>query len=354
MAYIKKYLHHIFVDGINGMSVGIFATYVLGNILLQLGPYMPYPIRSLFSVFGELLCVLTCAGIGIGIAYKFKGDFWISLSAAVCGMIGGYATDILAGTFSSGNTVLLDSPGEPLGAFAAACIGIEIGQLLAGKTDFDCILTPTLTIGSGSLAGLFLAPYISKFLTWFEEILSLSSQQNPFLMGMFLAVLMAAASTLPLHTVVLSYHLHLTGLAASAAAVGCCCSMIGFAVISYRENGISGFLAQGFGTSTLQMANVLRKPILLLPILLSSAILGPVSTILLEMTNTPAGAGLGTLGLGSLISAWRHMSLTTDPILTLFKIVLLYLLLPAGLSLFFSEWMRKRNWIKAGDLKLDF
>lgn len=353
MTYLKKYLHHLFVDGINGMAIGLFATYVLGTIFQQIGLYTVGLISSFLYSVGELLCSLTCAGIGISIAHKFDEDIWVSLSAAGCGMVGGYASQIIDGTILSGHSLFLSGPGEPFGAFIAAYIGIEIGHILAGKTKLDFLITPVLTISTGAAAGLLLSPHISTFTTWLGNLISWGTSQNPFFMGIIVSVFMGMASTLPIHAVTLASSLHLTGLAAGAAAVGCCCNMIGFAVASYHENKISGLLSQGLGSSTLQLANILRKPIIGLPVLLSSAILGPVSTVLMKMTNSTTAAGLGSLGFNCSISAWQTMSQTQDPAIVIIKIFFMHFLLPGLFTMFFSEWMRKQKWIKFGDMKID-
>lgn len=353
MTYIKKYLHHLFVDGINGMAIGLFATFIWGTILQQIGGYTSGYISALTYHMGELLCSLTCAGIGVGMAYKFHEGLWVSICSAICGMAGGYASQIISGSILSGGAIILSTPGEPLGAFVAAYVGIEIGHILAGKTKFDFIITPLLTLGSGITAGLLAGPYIAMFTSWLGRLISWSTQQNPFFMGILVSVLMGMVSTLPIHAITLASSLHLSGLAAGAAAVGCCCNMIGFAVASYQENKVSGLFSQGLGTSTLQMANILKKPIIWLPVILSSAILGPISTTLFKMTNSAASAGLGTLGFSCSISAWQYMCQTQSTALVLVKIFLMHFLLPGIFTLFFSEWMRKQKWIKFGDMKLD-
>ncbi len=353
MTYIKKYLHHLFVDGINGMAIGLFSTFVWGTILQQIGFYASGDISILIYNIGKLLCSLTCAGIGIGIAHKFQEELWISICSAICGMAGGYATEILSGEIISGNSIILSGPGEPLGAFVAAYVSIEIGHILAGKTKFDFIIAPVLTIFSGVTAGLFICPYIAMLTSWFGSLISVGTQQDPFLMGIIVSVLMGIASILPIHAMTLASSLHISGLAAGAAAVGCCCTMIGFSITSYQENKMSGFISQSIGTSALQLANVLRKPMILLPSILSSTILGPISTMFMKMTNSTASAGLGSLGFSCSISALQYMGQTQNPIIVIVKIFLMHFLLPGILTLFFSQWMRKQKWIKFGDMKLN-
>ena len=172
-------------------------------------------------------------------------------------------------------------------------------------------------------------------------------------MGIVVSVLMGMILTLPISSAALGIILNLSGLAAGAATVGCCCNMIGFAVASYRENKIGGLLAQGVGTSMLQVPNIMRKPIIWLPAILSSAILGPVSTMLFHMTSNATGSGMGTAGFVGQIMTWQVMTQTEEPVIVLIKILVIQFLLPGLLSLGISEFMRKHNFIKQGDMKLD-
>ena len=159
--------------------------------------------------------------------------------------------------------------------------------------------------------------------------------------------------TLPISSAALGVILNLSGLAAGAATVGCCCNMIGFAVASWRENKFSGFLAQGIGTSMLQVPNIVRHPQIWIPPILSSAILGPVSTMLFQMTNNATGSGMGTAGLVGPIMTWQVMTQTEAGTIVLFKIMIIQFILPAVITLLISEFMRKRRWIHPGDMKLD-
>ena len=172
-------------------------------------------------------------------------------------------------------------------------------------------------------------------------------------MGILVSVLMGMILTLPISSAALGVILNLSGLAAGAATVGCCANMVGFAVASYRENKVNGLLAQGLGTSMLQVANIFRKPIIWLPAIISSAILGPVSTMVLHMTNNATGSGMGTAGLVGQITTYQTMIATEDPTVVLIKIIVLHFILPAVLTLGISEFMRKKGWIKMGDMKLD-
>ena len=178
------------------------------------------------------------------------------------------------------------------------------------------------------------------------------TEQQPFLMGIVVSVLMGMILTLPISSAALGVILNLSGLAAGAATVGCCCNMIGFAVASWRENKFGGFLAQGLGTSMLQVPNIVRHPLIWLPAILSSAILGPVGTMLFHMTNNATGSGMGTAGLVGPLMTWQVMSPTEDPAMLMLKIILIQFVLPAVVTLLISEFMRKQRWIKPGDMKL--
>lgn len=350
---IKKYLHRVFIDGLSGMAMGLFATLIVGTIIQQIGTLIGGQIGDLIFLVGKVAAAVTCAGIGVGVAHKFQESSLVVLSAATCGMIGGYASKLLAGTVFSDGSIILAGPGEPLGAFIAAYVGIEVGHLIAGKTKIDILLTPLVTIGTGSAVGILVGPPISSFMTWLGSLINWGTEQQPFLMGIVVAVLMGMILTLPISSAALGVILNLSGLAAGAATVGCCCNMIGFAVASYRENKLGGLLAQGIGTSMLQVPNIMRKPVIWLPAILSSAILGPVSTMLFHMTSNATGSGMGTAGFVGQIMTWQVMTTTESPVAVMIKIILIQFLLPGLLALGISEFMRKHNFIKTGDMKLD-
>ncbi len=275
MEKVKKALNHVFIDGLSGMALGLFATLIIGTIIQQIGNLIGGTVGDTLYLFGKAASVMTSAGIGIGVAYKFKEPVYVTLSAATAGMVGGYASKILAGTLiGEGGVVVLAGPGEPLGAFIAAIVGIELGHLVAGKTKIDLLVTPFVTIVTGSAVGLLVGPPITRFMTGLGAIINWGTEQQPFLMGIVVSVLMGMILTLPISSAALGIILNLSGLAAGAAVVGCCCNMVGFAVASYRENKIGGLLAQGVGTSMLQVPNIVRKPVIWLPAIISSAILG--------------------------------------------------------------------------------
>ncbi len=357
MKKLRKILNHIFIDGLSGMALGLFATLIVGTILEQIGKYVselsPY-IGGFIVVCAGVAKALTGAGIGVGVAVKFKQSPLVTVSAAVAGMVGAFASKIIAGSLiATPSVVTLAGPGEPLGAFVAALVGIEVGRLVSGKTGLDIIITPVVTIASGCIAGLLIGPYVSYFMTMLGGFINWGTEQQPFLMGIIVSVIMGMVLTLPISSAALGISLNLSGIAAGAAVVGCSAQMIGFAVQSFRENKVSGLISQGVGTSMIQMPNIVRKPIIWLPPIIASAILGPVSTCVFGMVNNATGSGMGTSGLVGQIMAYTTMTEAgITPLAALGEIVLMHIIAPAILTLLISELFRKLKWINFGDMKL--
>ena len=353
MKRIKKLANEIFIEGLSGMATGLFATLIIGTIIQQIGTLIPGTIGDMFFIIGKIAASVTGVGIGCGVAVRFKESPLVIMSAATCGMMGAFASKILAGQVLVDGAIVYAGPGEPLGAFIASLAGIYIGRLVSGRTKVDIIITPLLSILAGSAVGLLFGPPISEAMVFIGEIINISTQQQPLLMGVLVSVLMGMVLTLPISSAALGIILNLSGLAAGAATVGCCANMVGFAVASYRENKVNGLLAQGLGTSMLQIGNIMRKPIIWLPVIITSAILGPVSTMVFQMTNNSTGSGMGTAGLVGQITTFQTMTAEgRDAGLVLFSILLLHFVLPAALSWSISEFMRKKRWIKTGDMKL--
>lgn len=352
MDKVKNVLREIFIDGLGGMALGLFATLIIGTIIQQVGNFMPDPIGGYLFLIGKIAAAVTGAGIGCGTAFKLKATPLVMLSAAVAGMVGGFAGKAVAGTVLVDGMIQLVGPGEPLGAFIAALVSIYIGRLVSGKTKVDILITPFFCIISGATVGLILGPPISNFMMGLGSIINWGTTQAPFIMGTVVSVTMGIILTLPISSAALGIILNLSGAAAGAATVGCCANMVGFAVASYRENKMNGLLAQGLGTSMLQIGNIVKKPIIWLPAIITSAILGPLSTVVFGMTNNATGSGMGTAGLVGQITTYQTMIETDEPTIVLAKIIVLHFILPALLSLGISELMRKKQWIKDGDMKL--
>ncbi len=350
----KKRMNEIFIDGLSGMASGLFATLIIGTIIQQIGTLVPGTAGDCLFMMGKVAASVTGAGIGCGAAVRLKASPLVMLSAAATGMMGAFAGKVIEGKVLIDGSMCFAGPGEPLGAFIAAMVGIYVGRLVSGRTKADILVTPCICIISGASAGLVLGPPISAFMTWLGSVINWGTVQAPFLMGIVVSVLMGVILTLPISSAALGIILGLNGIAAGAAAVGCCANMVGFAVASFRENKWNGLLAQGLGTSMLQIGNIVKKPVIWLPAIVASAVLGPVSTVVFGMVNNPTGSGMGTAGLVGQINAYQTMIQSgVSSGMAIFQIALMHFVLPGILALLVSELMRKKQWIMDGDMKLD-
>ena len=280
----------------------------------------------------------------------------VVISAAVAGQLGAQASGLLSGsaivTDTIGTGLMLRGPGEPLGAFLAAYAAIEAGRLVSGRTPVDILVTPLTTIVTGGAVGLVLGPPISSAMVALGGLVNWGTERQPLLMGVIVAVIMGMILTLPISSAALGIILDLSGIAAGAATVGCATQMVGFAVASFRENRWSGLLAQGVGTSMLQVPNIVRHPLIWVPPTLASAILGPIATVVFRIESNAVGSGMGTSGLVGQIMTWQVMEPAWGGGRTLASIVGLHFIAPALLTLGISEIMRRKNWIGPGDMAL--
>ena len=331
---IKGYL----VKVLNGMALGLFSSLIIGLILKQLGTY--FNIDSLVQ-FGIISQNLMGPAIGAGVAYSIGVSALGIFAAIVTGAIGAGTIEILA----SGSLII--HIGEPVGALVASLAGAEFSRLFQGKTKVDIVLVPAGTIITGGLIGQWIAPLVISIMTWLGNLINIATELHPIPMGIVVSTLMGIILTLPISSAALAISLGLNGLAAGAATVGCASQMIGFAVASYRENKLGGFLAQGLGTSMLQIPNIIKNPLIWIPPIITSAILGPIATVLFKMENNKIGAGMGTSGLVGQFATIEVMGGKA-----LFAIILLHFVLPMTLTLLISEYMRKKGLIKAGDMLL--
>lgn len=345
MEKTKKILNRIFIDGLSGMALGLFSTLIIGTIIAQIGTLIGGSVGSYLKAISNVAKTLTGAGIGVGVACKFKEGPLVTVSAAVAGMIGAFP--------AAPEAITLGAPGEPLGAFVAAYVAIEVGHLVAGKTKVDILVTPLISICAGAAIGLFVGPYITDFMKWLGGLVNVNVEQSPIFGGIIVSVLMGMILTLPISSAAIGISMGLTGLAAGAATIGCCCQMVGFAVASYRENKVGGLIAQGVGTSMLQIPNIVRRPIIWIPAIVSSAILGPVASAVLHMVSTPVGSGMGSAGFVGQIAAFGAMTEAgMSTWMALLQIAIMHFILPALLTLGVSEFMRKKGWIREGDMAL--
>ena len=212
MKTVKKVLNHIFIDGLSGMAMGLFATLIVGTIIQQVGNLIGGQAGEMLFFLGKMAAAMTSAGIGVGVAHKFKEPPLVAVSAATAGMVGGFASKILAGTVLVDGTIVLAGPGEPLGAFIAAYIAIVMGHLVSGKTKIDILVTPVTAILAGSAVGLLVGPPISNFMVWLGSIINWGTEQQPFLMGIIVSVLMGMILTLPIISAALGVILDLSWL----------------------------------------------------------------------------------------------------------------------------------------------
>ncbi len=353
MKTVRKILNYIFVDGLSGMALGLFATLIIGTILEQIAGFINNDIGVYLSAVAAVAKSLTGAGIGAGMAFKYKSTPLTGVSAAVAGMVGAFASKLIAGSVLTDAGMLYSGPGDPLSAFIAAFFAIQVGKLVGGKTKLDIILTPAASIIAGCAAGLFIGPPASKVTTYIGEIISWGMERQPVIMGIVVSVVMGICLTLPISSAALGIILGLSGIAGGAAVVGCSCHMVGFAVASYRENKLGGLIAQGVGTSMLQMPNLVKHPQLWIPPIVASAILGPISSAVLEMTCHASGSGMGTSGLvGQFMTYSSMIESGVDAKVVIIEIAVMHFIAPALITLGVSEFMRKNKWISFGDMEL--
>lgn len=347
MKLIKKWLNEIFIDGLSGMALGLFSTLIIGTIIAQIGGLIGGTFGAYLIAISNVAKTLTGAGIGVGVACKFKQGPLVTVSAAVAGMIGAFPTVHNMEAFALGK------PGEPLGAFIAAIVAIKIGKLVAGKTKVDIIITPLISILPGAAVGFIVGPPITAFMAWLGALVNINVEAHPIVGGILVSVLMGMILTLPISSAAIGVAMSISGLAAGAATIGCCCNMVGFAVASYRENKVGGLIAQGVGTSMLQVPNIVKKPIIWLPAIISSAILGPIGSAVLGMTSTPVGSGMGSAGFVGQFAAFESMTAGgMGAGMAILLIIIMHFVLPAALTLLVSEFMRKKGFIAQGDMAL--
>ncbi|MBE5744314.1 MAG: PTS sugar transporter subunit IIC [Clostridiales bacterium] len=362
---IKKISTRWFITAFSGMAQGLFCTLIAGTILALIAKWVGnnYVGNTLNSI-ANIAKSLMGAGIGVGIAFALTKNKLLIFSCAVAGFVGAFADKLIVG--GAGLPVLsLGAPGNPIGAYVVTLLAVELVSLYAGKTKLDIILVP-LGVLFISLAGVFVAWPFIKLIDLFAKLLVVTinaGEAVKILVGILIAVVMGILLTMPTSSAAIWIAIatsntalenpEVFAIAGGAAVAGCAAHMVGFAVASFRENGVSGLISQGLGTSMLQIPNIMKKPIIMVPEIISSAIAGLVA-VLLNMRCTAAGGGMGTSGLVGLFGVIDANSLyEIAPILTILGIALCLFIIPAGVTLLVSEFMRKKNWIKFGDMKLE-
>lgn len=363
---IKKYCKRYFIDAFSGMAQGLFCTLIAGTILAQIASWCgDNGFAHFLTYVASIAKMLMGAGIGIGIAHKLGAKPLVIFTAGVTGMVGawtGSLVDVLCqnATFS----FAFGAPGNPIGAYVLAVFTVEIAGLYAGKTKLDIILIP-LGMMLLCLGGVFLAWPFIKLIDLLAKLIVLAIEAGvavKILVGIFVAVVMGILLTMPTSSAAIWVAIatsatalenpEVFAIAGGAAVAGCSAHMIGFAVASFRENGVSGLISQGIGTSMLQIPNIMKKPVIMVPEIVASAVCGLVA-VLLDLRCNASGGGMGTSGLVGVfgtIDASMNVIPTWKLVL---GIVLCLFVLPALISFGVSEIMRKTGVIKFGDQKLD-
>lgn len=337
---VKRYLQ----DALSAMALGLFGSLLIGVIFDTIGVqtanlFGDNTISSFFVEVGAQAKAYMGAAIGVAVAWSLKSPPLVLFTSVVTGMMGASMTGFG-----------IDVAGGPAGAFIAVALGAEFGKMVSKETKVDILVTPAVTLIVGAIAAKLVGPAIGWCMMKLGDLIMTATEWQPFVFGIVISVIVGLALTAPISSAALCIMMDLTGLAAGAATVGCCAQMVGFAVASYRENGVGGLVAQGLGTSMLQVSNIIRNPWILVPATLASAIIGPLSTCVFKMTNIAVGAGMGTSGLVGQIGTFNDMGFTID---TLWKVLLLQIVLPAILTLVIDKLMRELGLIKDGDYKLD-
>ena len=331
------FLNNTLVKILNGMALGLMASLVTGVILKQIGTYLN--IQELI-MFGQVAQYMMGPAIGAGVALSLEAPPLGVFASVVCGMLG-------AGTIKYGGSSYILASGEPVGSLAASVAGALASKAVFGKTKCDIIVVPGITIIAGGVVSIFASPYISRFMMLIGNIINKSTNLNPLPMGILVALIMGIIITSPISSAAVAISLGLSGLSAGAATIGCACHMVGFAVAGYKDNGFNGLISHGLGTSKLQMANSIKNPLILVPPMAASVILGGVGAAIFKMENNKIGAGMGTSGLVGQFTTFEVMGEKS-----LIPMLLLHFIFPAVIALLVSGIMRKTGLIRQGDMKI--
>lgn len=335
---VQRYL----IDALGAMAQGLFASLLMGTILSTLGQQLGIPVLDEIGTFAKGAAGPAMA-VSIGFALRAPSLVLFSLVAV------GVAANSLGGA------------GGPLAVLVVAIVASELGKLVAGETKVDILVTPFVTIVVGCGLAMLCAPAIGAGASWVGSVIMAVTELQPLLMGMAVSALVGIALTLPISSAAICAALSLTGLAGGAAVAGCCAQMVGFAVMSFKENRWGGLVSQGLGTSMLQMGNIVRNPRIWIPPILASIITGPIATCVfhLQMNGAAISSGMGTCGLVGPIGVYtgwlNDVSSGAMASITVFDwvgLVLVCFVLPAVLTWAFGLALRKAGWIREGDLRL--
>ncbi|MDE6934800.1 MAG: PTS sugar transporter subunit IIC [Oscillospiraceae bacterium] len=347
------------IDALGAMAQGLFCSLLIGTILNTLGTqfhigFLTAQIITINEVgytIGGMASFMSGAAMAVAIGYALQAPPMVLFSLATVG----YACNALG------------KAGGPLAVLFVAIIAAECGKAISKETKVDILVTPIVTTLVGIGAAWIIAPPIGSAASAFGQLIMRATDLQPFWMGILVSVLVGVALTLPISSAAICSVLGLTGLAGGAAVAGCCAQMVGFAVMSFRENGVGGLVSQGIGTSMLQMPNIVRNPRIWIPPTLASAITGPIATCLfrLEMNGAAINSGMGTCGLCGQLGVWtgwvspgeqavaNGAAAITPGTMDWVGLVLISFVLPAVLSWAFGLLLRRIGWIKEGDLTLE-
>lgn len=331
------------IDALGAMAQGLFASLLIGTIISTIGTQ--FDIAVLIEI-GNFAKTVSGPAMAIAIGYALHCPPLVLFSLATVG----FAANECGGA------------GGPLAVLFIAIIASELGKAVSKETKIDIIVTPFVTIVSGVLLSIYCAPYIGKAASFVGELIMMATELHPFVMGIIVSVIVGIALTLPISSAAICAALSLTGLAGGAALAGCCAQMVGFAVMSYKENKVGGLLAQGIGTSMLQMGNIVKNPKIWIPPTVASAICGPISTCVfkLEMNGAAISSGMGTCGLVGQIGVYTGWindiaAGVKDSITAMdwIGLIVISVVAPAIITPLIALPLRKIGWIKENDLKLD-
>ncbi len=321
------------ITALSYMTYGLFGTLIIGSIINQIGLKLGLPLLS--ETIWPAARAMTGPAIAVAVAYGLEAPPLVIFASTITGSLGA-------------------ALGGPVGAFLAGIVGAEFGKIVSKETKIDILVTPSVTIITGSIIGTWVGPFIDVTMRTFGQMIVSATELHTLPMSIIIAVIMGIALTLPISSAAIGIMLGLSGLAAGAATAGCAAQMIGFAVISYKENKWSGVLSQGLGTSMLQMPNIIRNWRIWIPSIIASAIIGPIATMTFKLENTAIGSGMGTSGFVGQFGTVEAMATKgVTGIKVFLPILLVHFILPALITLLIATLLRKIGWIKDGDMTLD-
>lgn len=356
---IKKLFNRWFITAFTGMAQGLFATLLAGTILSELGRHIDNDFGKVLVLLGNLAKFLMGAGIGIGIAYYLKMPKIVIFTSAFVGMAGALAEPLMKAISNGEIDILLKYglPGNPVSSYITVMLAIEISKYLEKKTSLDILVVP-ISMMLLSFVGLYVSIPFIELINLIAKGIELSINKAPFVMGVIISVVMGILLTMPTSSAAVWISIahgktsEAMLIAGGAAVVGCAAHMVGFAVMSYRENKVGGLISQGIGTSMLQIPNIMRKPILIVPPIIASAIVGPLSTCVFKLRCNAVGGGMGTSGLVGVFGVLDVSTEIIEPWKLALGLILLMLIIPTFVCLLLSEIMRRKNIIKQNDLKI--